>query len=79
MITSLPRNYSVEIKHGGSSPYSGYISCTSSSDTIFVSNQNLIYFTQQAEICDGETYQLPDGIIADQSGNYISIVAGCRM
>ncbi|MBK8587119.1 MAG: hypothetical protein IPN88_17625 [Bacteroidetes bacterium] len=80
LITSLPGNYSVEIKHGGSSPYSGYISCTSSSDTIFVSNQNLIYFTQQAEICDGETYQLPDGIIADQSGNYISIVpatAGC--
>jgi len=80
LITSLPGNYSVEIKHGGSSPYYGYISCTSSSDTIFVSNQNLIYFTQQAEICDGETYQLPDGIIADQSGNYISIVpatAGC--
>lgn len=80
LTTSLTGNYSVEIKYGDSSPYSGYVSCSSSSDTIFISNQNLIYFTQQAEICDGETFELPDGIIVDQSGNYITIIpasAGC--
>lgn len=80
LTTSLTGNYSVEIKYGGSSPYSGYVSCSSSSDTIFISNQHLIYFTQQAEICDGGIYELPDGIIVNQPGSYVSIVpatTGC--